>query len=741
MDLECDFVMVYGIDDTMPDRIRQYREKGYVVHLMTGIAWGQYQDYLDGKWDGRKHWDEGQVNRNGDDVIHNPTVPYMVPTVSFADYLTERMKAAVDNGVEAIHVEEPEFWDKSGYSKAFQREYEIYYREPYQPQHTSLDVRYKSAKLKAYLYSRTISRVSAALKEYAKVKYQKDLRFYVPTHSLLNYTQWKIMSPEADLINIPTVDGYIAQIWTGTSREANVYQGVYKERTFETAYLEYGVMQELVKGTGRRMWFLNDPIEDLPSYTWENYEYNYRKTAAASLLHPRIWHYEICPWPHRVFEGSFPRFQPNIEKKDETSYQTEDSKPIPAHYATLLSSMFQLFGDMDQEEFWFEGVKENVGIFMSDSGLFQRTFPDGVVTGAILGERFEAALHKNTGKPVNEEAASKLMGEILKDNSLLLDFIQSTAFPQFFGMAMPPLKYGLPVKPVQLDNVRQFAGYLNDLSCLILSYEYIKPEGPDVNASILSWVKGGGRLLYIGDGSDPYHEIQSWWRSAGYENPAEHLFYLAGIEKNPKDGRYEVGEGSITVWNMVPAKICLDRRLADQYRRILKEVLKEIHVDWEYRNDLTLHRGPYIISSVMDESVTEEKKVFEGLFADLQENDYRIITRKEIGPDENTLLFDLNTIQQENFRIVGCSARVQEASLSETGFSMTMKTADKIRAYVRVRLPREPKEIRFRTKEPDFLSEITQWDEKSRTLLLGYESCSEAVTVEGTWEKNAADQP
>ena len=32
---------------------------------------------------------------------------------------------------------------------------------------------------------------------------------------------------EAALINIPTVDGYIAQIWTGTSREANVYEGVY----------------------------------------------------------------------------------------------------------------------------------------------------------------------------------------------------------------------------------------------------------------------------------------------------------------------------------------------------------------------------------------------------------------------------------------------------------------------------------------------------------------------------------
>ena len=267
VDLDCDFVMVYGIDDTMPERIREYRERGYVVHLMTGIAWGEYQDYLDGKWDGRKHWDEGQVQRDGAGVNHNPTVPYMVPTVAFSEYLTERMKIAVDAGVEAIHVEEPEFWDKSGYSEAFKREYEIHYREPWRPQHEDLDVRYKSARLKAYLYCRTIDRVSAALKEYAKVKHGKDLRFYVPTHSLLNYTQWKIMSPEAALIGLAGVDGYIAQIWTGTSREANVYEGVYKERTFETAYLEYGVMQELVKGTGRRMWFLNDPIEDLAGYT------------------------------------------------------------------------------------------------------------------------------------------------------------------------------------------------------------------------------------------------------------------------------------------------------------------------------------------------------------------------------------------------------------------------------------------------------------------------------------------
>ncbi len=603
----------------------------------------------------------------------------MVPTVSFSEYLTERMKIAVDMGVEAIHVEEPEFWDRSGYSEAFKREYEIYYKEPWRPQHEDLDVQYKSARLKAYLYSRAIDRVSAALKEYAKVVYNRDLRFYVPTHSLLNYTQWKIMSPEAALINIPTVDGYIAQIWTGTSREANVYEGVYKERTFETAYLEYGVMQELVKGTGRRMWFLNDPIEDLPSYTWENYEYNYRKTAAASLLHPHIWHYEICPWPHRVFDGRYPRFQPNIAKKDETSYETDQSRPIPGSYSTLLSGMFQLFGDMEQKEFCFEGAGDSVGICMSDSGLFQRTFPDGIVNGRKLGDRFAMAKHKNTGNPVDEEAAEALMKEIREDESLLLDFIQSDAFPQFYGMSLPLLKYGLPVRPVQLDNVRRFAGYLDTLKVLILSYEYIKPEAPDINTAVLSWVMNGGTLLYIGDGSDPFHRIDSWWRKSGYENPARHLFRLAGMEETPEDGVYPAGNGKIVVWNMVPAKICLSRELAQEYRYKVKDALESLGLSWEFRNDLTLHRGPYIISAVMDESVTDEKKVWEGLFADLGENDYPVITHKEIGPDETALLFDFDTIREDAFRVIGTSARVLDAQTDDGGFQLKLKTADKIR--------------------------------------------------------------
>ena len=79
----------------------------------------------------------------------------------------------------------------------------------------------------------------------------KSVRCYVPTHSLINYAHWCIVSPESSLAKLDGCDGYIAQVWTGTARTPNHFRGVRKERTFETAFLEYGAMQNLVRATGR----------------------------------------------------------------------------------------------------------------------------------------------------------------------------------------------------------------------------------------------------------------------------------------------------------------------------------------------------------------------------------------------------------------------------------------------------------------------------------------------------------
>src|SRR5580765_3157677 len=61
--LRADVAMVYGIDKSLPERVRGWRDRGYRVHLMTGVSWGQYQDYLYGRFDGKNHEDNAQTDR------------------------------------------------------------------------------------------------------------------------------------------------------------------------------------------------------------------------------------------------------------------------------------------------------------------------------------------------------------------------------------------------------------------------------------------------------------------------------------------------------------------------------------------------------------------------------------------------------------------------------------------------------------------------------------------------------
>jgi hypothetical protein len=345
----------------------------------------------------------------------------------FRKFLTVGVQRALDAGVEAIHLEEPEFWVRGGYSEGFKREWKSYYNEDWQPPHSSVDAQWRASKLKYFLYRRALQQVFDYIQDYNR-KSGKHVRCYVPTHSLLNYAHWRIVSPESSLARLNGCDGYIAQVWTGTSRTLNRYRGVLKERTFETAFLEYGAMQNLVRATGRTVWYLNDPIEDNPNHDWDDYKRNWESTLVASLFQSEVWQYEVAPWPERVFEGKYPSGKP-------------EAKPIPSRYATELQTVFHALNDMKQERVEWDCGTQGIGVIVSDSLMFQR------------------------GEP---SASDPHMSHV-------------------YGLALPFLKRGMPITPVQLENVA-VTNYLDAFRILLLSYHGQKPLSPDVNASVAAWV-------------------------------------------------------------------------------------------------------------------------------------------------------------------------------------------------------------------------------------------------------------
>ena len=408
------------------------------------------------------------------------------------------------------------------------------------------------------------------------------------------------------------------------------------------------------------------------------------------------------------------------------------TKSIPQTYRELLCSVFQTLGDMDQKDTGFADASPNIGIFMADTGLCQRTFPDSVphspegVSG--LNDRFIRMLYRQKAGESTADESRALMEQLAADEGLYNDYVASGPFPHFFGIAMPLLKGGLPLRPVQLENVTRYQHYLQEYDALILSYEFIKPREAKMHTAIAQWVREGGTLLYVGDGSDPYHQAQSWWNTAeyDYEDPVQQLFEQLGLGRSPAEGTYSVGKGKLAYRRISPARITFTAKAADEWR---EWVLKNAAPDFEWKNHFIMKRGPYRIACVMEESVSDEPLTLRGRFVDLFSSHFDLITEKTLLPGQNTLLFDLDDITGDCIRIIGTAARIERLEENADSFELVCKAADEVQVNMRIKLPCKIVAAFAKDEDGCACDVSCEWDEASATVLLGYQSTNQKLWI------------
>lgn len=686
IDNRADAVMVYGVGGNPSDRsrripfeerVKSWRDRGYTAHFMTGIAWGEYQDYFTGKWDGKWHLDEGQVTQKGDTIWHGRMVPYIVPSKNFLKYLKEmHIKRVIDAGIDAIFMEEPEFWARAGYSESFKREWQAYYGYPWRPQHESPENTWLSNKLKYELYYRAIEEVFTYAKEYGKSK-GMDVKCYVPTHSLVNYSQWQIVSPEASLASMPGVDGYIAQVWTGTSREPNYYNGVYKERVFETAFLEYGSMESMTATTGRKMFFLTDPIEDWPR-DWEDYRKNYQATFTAQLLYPGITSFEVMPWPERVYEGLY-----------SVSAGSKEKARIPRDYASQMQVMINTLNTMPLSKNSVSG-SNGISILMGNSLMFQR-FPT----------------HKSYDDP---------------------------QLSNFYGMALPFLKRGVPVNIAHIENLA-YPATLKDTKVLMMTYSNMKPLGKEAHSHMAEWVKKGGIIVYNGRDDDPFQEISEWWNQNGlnYPTASAQLFDLLGIGYAPNEGKYKVGKGIIYVIRNDPKEYVLtkdgDKEMIEIVQNLYEKEAKAGKL--VFKNNYRLTRGNYELVSVLDESLNTAPYKIDGLFIDLFDPSLSVLTSKTINPGNQSFLFNIKSIKNKKHpRVLASGGRIYDENSSKISYSFTTKGPVETTNVMRILLPKKPKTHLVSDSEGNEIQvQDYSWDSKSKTAFLKFENNPDGMKV------------
>jgi len=654
-DLRSDVAIVYGIDKELPERIATWRDHGYRIHVMTGVSWGNYQDYLYGRFDGINHEDEAQTVSDGRKSSHGGDVYYMCPGTNYGKFLCVGVQRALDAGAEAIHLEEPEFWVNSGYSEGFKREWKAFYGDEWQAPQSSPAAQWRASKLKYFLYRRALQQVFDYVQAYNQ-RTHRQVRCYVPTHSLLNYAHWHIVSPESSLARLQGCDGYIAQVWTGTARTPNVYRGELKERTFETAFLEYGAMQNLVRATGRHVWYLNDPIEDNANHDWTDYQRNWESTLTASLLQPEVWNFEVAPWPERIFNGRYPSSAPRAERRS-----------IPPAYATELQTVMNALNDLKQDAVQWDCGTMGIGVVIGDSLMFERGDP----------------------APSDEHMS------------------------HIYGLALPLLKHGIPVAPVQLENVTA-AHYLDGFKVLFMTYQGMKPQTPEVHAPLAAWVKRGGVLVFCDDDSDVFNAVPEWWNRGEnhFRTPREPLFAQLGFDSavsdtagksrsrrreeadslneiggsrpshvggyvvnppgfdppqagtvagSPGDGVREMswrfGHGRVTWRRENPVQLSASAVGAEQMVTLARSAVAFAGLKWRETSALVLRRGPYIIAAGLDESIAGAPKTLSGHFVNLFDPELRVREKVDLIPGSRFFLRDLDYAPTSAPQLLASAAR------------------------------------------------------------------------------------
>ena len=366
------------------------------------------------------------------------------------------------------------------------------------------------------------------------------------------------------------------------------------------------------------------------------------------------------PWPERIFNGTYP--------------SEEDPKvrvPIPKSYETELQVVINALKDMKQRDVKWESGTHGIGFVISDSLMFQRGGPHW------------------------------------SDNE----------FGHVYGLALPFVKRGMPIQPIQLENV-VLKGYLSDTKVLMISYEGQKPMSPKVHTALAKWVKAGGTLFVVDNGKDPFSAVREWWNEGGntFAAPAEHLFQELGLGRKPMQESTDVGKGRVVHLPWAPSsdlayKADGDVRLTSKVKQYAKGI------EWKESSALVLRRGPYVVASGMDESSSPAKSL-KGKFVDFFDPELQVQTQIDLTPNTRHFLVDLAKYRRT---VVASSGSVTAERASSTGWSGTIEGIGGSKGVILLRTSKAPKSATLDGKDIP----IARYDSANRLTWLKFDLTSE----------------
>jgi hypothetical protein len=322
---------------------------------------------------------------------------------------------------------------------------------------------------------------------------------------------------------------------------------------------------------------------------------------------------------------------------------------MPPAYATEVQTVINALNDLKQPRIEWDCGTPGIGILVSDSLMFQR------------------------GEPTPSDP---WLGNV-------------------YGLAMPLLKCGLPITPVQLENLT-ISNYLAGFRVLLLSYDGQKPLSPQVHTPLAAWVKQGGMLIVCDQDADPYNRVREWWNSEGraFATPREHLFAELGLRPQVEaDKLHCVGKGGVFWLRERPADCSASAQGAARIVDATRAVAQAAGLEWRVTNYLLLRRGPYLVAAGLDESINGSPRTLKGRFVNLFDPELRVRNDVALTPGSRWFLLDLDATRRPDPHVLLSAAKTLALEASPDRLKLAVEGVGKTPCLLLLESPKAPRMV------------------------------------------------
>jgi hypothetical protein len=714
VDLRADQVIVHRHGSTMEgvaEGLETWQEAGHDVVRMFFVSSDAGQHFEQGRVTGEPRPDVMEMTADGSVLRIENHRAYIFPDDDWVDYVATFIDHAIAHGAVGVAPEEPFGHAQTGYEEAYKRLWERSTGTPWSPPHASPRAFWQAGRFKSAHFLDMIERLSDHSNA-AALEQGVPFDFLLPIHSPLSNMAGGRIFPNVGSIGLEHVDAWIAQVWQGPVLWAlGNLAGEKHDGFMESAISLYGTFAELARNTDQTMYFLVDPVEDDPQRTWATYKERYEQCVVAMLQYPWVDHYEVMPWPDRIFLPG---------------YGMGSGTPGPSDYLTQLMAVIAALHEMPGADAQPSPNDQGFGVFLADSASWEIHGP------------------------------------------------QSPGFDSFHGLYLPFAAEGVLVRLPWLERADE-PGYLDDFRVLALSYDLQKPVRPKLHQGVLEWVRAGGWLVLVGGASayddvdawwnqdgfaspgaallhaagaqarpEPGHSVTGVVLSDGetfeWDGAVDALVYHdvpeAQTLARTQDGdvvafAHPLGQGGVVALGTPAAWAAKSEAGVQVFQKVVQYAASQNGGELQRMNTVSIERGPWTAAWVVD-----APEQFTGAFVDVFDPALPVVVDPVYPPGASALLKRIEpeparpSILFATHRLVFAESREQELVFVMEGPSETLAAARVASPDGKNRIA----ESSARNAEGADVPVLHKYDPDSRSSLVQFPYHPQGVAVRLRWE-------